>query len=119
MTIKYGECNIVCQPIVTARPTRLRNAEVRIDAVCSCDPQTAPAQPIQVTIKGEHIERVLELLGLNVQSDAALAALVRGSPFSDEVAGKTDAECAAWVRESLLAELIDLADKPAEGGGDG
>jgi hypothetical protein len=118
MTVKYGECNIVCQPIVTAQPTRMRGAEVRIDAAVSCDPQTAPAHPITVTIKGKHIERVLELLGLNVQSDADLAALARGAPFADEVAGMDDAECAAWVRESLLAELIDLADKPAEGGGD-
>jgi len=111
MAVKYGECHITLAPAVTARCTRKRNAEVSVAIMTACAPQTSAPAPIQVIIKGEKFAHVMELLALSRKSDAEIAALVRASPLADEVAGKTDAETAAWVRDNVAAELVEMAEE--------
>lgn len=81
-----------------------------MDIHSGCQAASAP-RPITVVIRGEKLGRVVGLLALNQKTDAELAALVRASPLADEVADKTDTEAAAWVRGNVIDELREMAEE--------
>jgi hypothetical protein len=70
----------------------------------------AGPEPIKLVIKGENLARVVELITLSKKTDEELAKVVRGSILASEVEGKTVEETAAWVRNNVLMELMEMGD---------
>jgi len=92
------------------KPTKVVQGVVDVEILASQSSQNATPAPARIVIKGKHAGRVLQLLGMNGQTDAELAERFRA--VKPELAeGKDDAALASDVRSMILDELLELQDE--------
>ena len=104
--IHNGECRIDLNAGLLMRPTKVVQGVVDVEIFASQSQNATPA-PARIVIKGKHAARVLQLLGMNGQTDAELAE--RFKAVKPELAeGKDDAALASDVRSMILDELLEL-----------
>lgn len=105
--IHYGECRITLHAGLQVKPTKVVQGVVNMEAIASAGVSTTTPAPAQIIIKGKHINRVLQLLAMNKDSDADLAA--RFKAVKPELVGdKDDKALANDVRAMILDELMEL-----------
>ena len=102
----YAECNIVIWPVLEAKQTRKRMAEVDVKVFSS---QSAGIpQPITLIVKGANFVRIMELMAVYRKTDEELAEGVRASILASEVEEMTDEEAAAWARGNIVSEIQEM-----------
>ena len=99
-----AECRINLLPELHSQPIKVVQAGVDMSFAIT-QSASAPAAPAQIIIKGKHRNKVLALLALRGQPDAALAKMLNDKhpDIATDEKGSADT-----VRTMILEELMDM-----------
>lgn len=96
---------------LTIQPRRRMVANLSMRASSKLHPSVAG---MKLDLDPKNITTATQLLLLLNKTDEELAVLVRKSKLAELMYGKSDKECADYVRGRAFAELKALQEKPKE-----
>jgi len=101
MAIKYAECKMQATVGMSAKPLKKMFGGVSMVASPKLHPSVSG---MGLDLKPEDVETAARLLMLFGKTDEELAQMVRESDLAG-MDGKTDMECADYIRSRALGEL--------------
>jgi hypothetical protein len=110
--IKYAECKMQATVGMTAKPLRKKFGGVSMVASPKMHPSVAG---MGLTLKPGDIETAARLLMLFGKTDEELAQMLRESALAPGMEGKSDTECANYIRDRALVELKAFQKKVKDG----
>jgi hypothetical protein len=110
--IKYAECRMTAMAGMVVKPLRKILGSVSMTASAKLHPDVSG---MGLTLKAEDIETAARLLMLFGKTDEELAQMLRESDLAPGMVGKSDLECADYVRDRALRELKVLQKKVKDG----
>jgi hypothetical protein len=108
--IKYAECRMTDMTDMTVKPLKKMFGGISMVASPKLHPDVSG---MGLVLKPEDIETAARLLMLFGKTDEELAQMLRESALAPGMDGKSDLECANYIRSRALKELKLMQKKGA------